>query len=1314
MTPVRATLTALRRLVVAVVSGLVITGAALVLVWLLAGDWIARELSHFANERFFSDRTTRLHVDRISGSVFSEMVFEGVRLERQVGTQWHSGVSADRLVARYDLPGLLRGKARLSQVRVDNPVIELATDAGGRIILPIGRAPGAVEGGRLKELTLDQVEIDNGLFRFIGQKQGYEARHLTARASLKVEGSRLELELLDGRFDMLEPFGRIEQAAGHLTIDGRKIEARDVKLAWSEAEVDGHLRWDPADGLAGLNVAGRFQHLPLRRIKGFVETRLLPDAGEASGRLTMHGTPRQFDFEAALAGTYGTVPVDTLVVNGRREGPAIRVDSLRLRMPQYDVTDARGRFDLSGGGRIEAHAAFEHVQVDSIPIKSVRWIKGAARGQLDIALSGFRHPADDIDLDLTVDFTGDSAFQVPVQQLAGRVRYHEGSDVLISDFQWQLPDGGRIDGSGFVHPGDQLDIDFRVDAPDWSRFRPVIVIPNLAGRGQAAGRLIGTATRPEVDVAGSFRNARAWDLAADSLTISRHAGRFLPDQEFTGTLEARGLLGFGRHIERVNLDYTWKLPRLGLVALHAVNRDTTLEGDGYVDFDIPRNASRTVLNPGSLTIGSLTWTPETPVILNGAGLQFDLPPVGFRSPAGRAVIGGHFDNRLHTMDVAIRRIDLDLLAMSAGEAPPEFKGGRLLGDLDLRGPVAAPDPSGRLLFRDYRWAGGVIDSAFAEFECRGPHVEVVRGWAVAGSGRLTARGPIDLPAGAWDTWNRWRLKDPIAWGQVRADGFEAVGDDLDLARWAAFNPKLTAVYGRAGGRALLSGALSAPDLSVQLHCRDLVQENYQVDDLVVAGRYRPDLFEIDSLRVIRSGAEARLSGSVPARYAIFPYELQVLERPVDLQVDLTRADLSLIPPARFGLDEAAGAVVGRVRVRGTPKHYQLQGDLKIDGGRLRLAGREEVIGEIQADVRCESTTVRLVSFAARQGKEGRIRGEGSFDLSPESTRPGRLHFDLQQFTAQQSGDYAVRFDGAFDVTLPRMPDGRFRPFTTGKVTVDRAEIIREFDQPAPPPAPDQAFDYAIEVDAPRGIVIQNSTVSMELGGDLSIRRTPDQNEVVGELTILKGDYTVLLRSFKITEGSLRFSRVDVIDPDIDITAETTDPEYIITIHITGQASSPQLEFSARRPNESEPAPLTKQQILNRLAPGSLLAQGLTTGSTTEANQAGLNVLANSAQLLFSQLQGDLARMLGVDALRYDVPQPEVPGQDASLGRLSIIKDVTPGVTVSYSQELGAPEQGVSVEYRLGRLLYLRGEVNRRRASGLREEYNLDLRFWYDY
>ncbi len=1301
-----------RRVFVASFSGVLILIASIVVFWLLGGNLVADRLSREVNRSLFTDRTTRLSVGRVTGSVLTGVTFENVRLERRFQGDLVSFVEARRVEATYDPWELLRGRAELHSVHIVSPLIEIAQDSTGRWVLPVGNAPGDRGRARIKRVKFDDVQVTNARLRLNGIRRGWEADELAAQASLDVEGDRVAAVLRTASFVMLDPVGRVESLTGNVTVDGARVEARGLELRWEGSRLTGDFKVDPADSLNGFTARAFFEEFPLGRLRGFVEGPAVPASGLARGSARVSGGLGRFGFEADLSGRYADRRVDTLSVAGFRDGPAIDVSRLRLVMPECDLESGSGRLDLAGGGRITAGLEFRHLQVDSIPLKAVRWIEGAARGRVDLELASFRRGRGPIHADVRVDLTGREVFGVALAGVTGRVRYTAGADVIIEDALLTLPDGGLISGGGLVHPGDVLDIDFTAETGDWSQLRPVIAIPGLSGSGRATGRLIGTGGRPELDIGGEFRDVTGWQMRAASVHLARITGPFVKDAEFEGTVEADSLASLGRIIDHVEMDYHWIEPRLTFSRLDAVDNDTTVATSGHADFDVPRNRMTATLSGGTLSIGELTWTPQGPVVVDGRGTDYDVRPQRFTSRAGSTIVEAGFRSAEGLMDSRFTEMNIDLAVMAGSRRPPEFHGGTLTGDLRLEGLIIRPDPSGRMMFTNYRWDQAVVDSALFEFAARDRRMVLREGWADAGAGRLRFHGRADLPDHAWIVWSAWRDSLPIAWERTVLDSVVVSGSGVDIPRWAAWNPDFPSIEGSGSGRAVLSGPVGAPRIGFNTRFRDLRHESYRADSVDVAGRYAPDQLVLDRLAVFRDETRMRVSGEAPVALSLWPFKSEVRkDQPVRLLVDLPRADLTLLPLLVPALEKTDGELSGRLRIDGTPERYTVAGQLSLKDGGIRIRDREETVENLAAELEFDGTTVRLNTLTGTSGATGKITGSGTFELGSTPDKAYRIDIDVQDFILRHSAEYAARLGGHFEIVPLKLSDGTVAPMTVGNILVSRAEIVRELDQPQAVPEPGDVYYYSLTIDAPRGIFILNDDVDMELAGTLTARRTPDRSELIGELDILRGTYTLLLKRFRITEGKLTFNRLDVIDPTIDITAETNDAEYIISVHITGEASNPVLKFDARKPRENESAGLSEEEILKRLVPGGVLAdQGFGDSAGPGTGGLGVNVLTGSVQLLLAEVQRDIARRIGVDEIRIDSPGAEDQG---SYGKVSVSKWVTPEVSVRYSQGLsGYQEQDLSVEYRLGRLLFLRGEIIRRRT--LEEEYNIDLRFWHEY
>ncbi|HEX7878153.1 MAG TPA: hypothetical protein VF720_02015, partial [Candidatus Eisenbacteria bacterium] len=593
---------------------------------------------------------------------------------------------------------------------------------------------------------------------------------------------------------------------------GRTIAGKDLALLWEGSGVAGSFHWNPADSLGGLGIEAAFDRLDLGRIRRVVEVDLIPTTGIASGRLSLNGIPGLFTFDTSLAGMWGSHPVDTLSVTGRRNGSTIDIERLRLLMPDYDIRQLAGRLDLADGGHLDIGADFAHVQLDSVPLAAVNWLEGRSSGHLDMEMEGFLKSEYPVIGEVTLGLGPTDVFKLPLAGVDGRISFHEGADARLAGVDLRLANGGHVALDGAIHPDGGLDLTLLGETADWSQLEPILAIPGLQGAGRAGGSVKGTGERPVVDVTGRFSGVQGWGFVADSLDLARLTGPVLPKPELSGLVRTQGLIAVGRKIEAVDLDFAWKEPRLTINRVDLVNADTTASATGWVDFDPAREAMNGTLSGGHLAMGRFDWIPDRDIVFSGVGERFMLAPTRWSSDAGAATLAATFDNAAGRMNLAVDDMDIDLLILSGPDAPPEFGGGRLTGRLVLNGPNDNPDPSGAIAIGGLRWRTAVVDSIFADFAANGRRVTVNRSIVRIDSGEVAASGALDLTASAWHVANDYMAKKEVPWQQVDLHDLVVDAHDIDLVTWQAFQPPPEPTHGVIRSHAVLNGTLAAPSI----------------------------------------------------------------------------------------------------------------------------------------------------------------------------------------------------------------------------------------------------------------------------------------------------------------------------------------------------------------------------------------------------------------------------------------------------------------------------------------------------------------------
>jgi autotransporter translocation and assembly factor TamB len=425
------------------------------------------------------------------------------------------------------------------------------------------------------------------------------------------------------------------------------------------------------------------------------------------------------------------------------------------------------------------------------------------------------------------------------------------------------------------------------------------------------------------------------------------------------------------------------------------------------------------------------------------------------------------------------------------------------------------------------------------------------------------------------------------------------------------------------------------------------------------------------------------------------------------------------------VEKATGTLQARVRATGTPRAPVVDGVASLDGGRIELRDRDEVVEAVSASVRLEQN---LLTIERAQGllEGGKVSASGTYRLRASEIEAYALRIRADRAVARSSGLYAARVSGELVLRPLLAEDGRIYPFAEGNLFVHRAEYAGSLEPQDIAPFKPQPILYEVALEAPDRILVRNEKVDAELGGEIRVRQGVDRRTVLGRLEVLRGKYQVFLEQFRVTQGTLTWNDPTTIIPQIEAEAEAVVAPYLVVVAVSGRADQPVIQSRALTLDGRVDAGLSDSQVFQLLAAGSLglSARALGLGPRDPNAPEGANGsetlgsgVAAGTTLVKGSLERALLRQLGfVDELDIDAAQREGGNLDFTVG---VRKWLTPSLTVIYRQGLSrAFEHDVAVEYRLRRAMFLRAGYLRRQdvsvSSGVAQDYNLDLKVRHEY
>jgi hypothetical protein len=469
---------------------------------------------------------------------------------------------------------------------------------------------------------------------------------------------------------------------------------------------------------------------------------------------------------------------------------------------------------------------------------------------------------------------------------------------------------------------------------------------------------------------------------------------------------------------------------------------------------------------------------------------------------------------------------------------------------------------------------------------------------------------------------------------------------------------------------------------------------------------------------------------------------------MDWQLDVPNGDLALLPVFVPQIGSASGRFDVSARLQGTPRRPSLHGTARIREGRARMAGREEELEAIHADLTLNEARITLDSLTARQrkrsGAPGLVRGRGTVDLAGLTLKGYRFDLHLRDFTALDQGMYAALFDGDFIVTAGPKVQGATLPMVVGNAELQRAVVLVDFTSQSQVDLVSAATQrlywlYRIQLNATDNLRWQPPNADIEFSADLRLEQTPDSLIIFGDMTALRGNYYYLGNRYTVDPANLTFDNVGGVNPKLDVLARTevsrsagdgqqdqngggssqAQGPVTIEVAISGRAAEPVMTFSSDNPDWDQP------MILKALTYGPY--------ASAEPGAAGERLADDwVTRNLNRQLSSELSRLF-----QGYLNEWELARQSGGLFRgegdvyLRVGSQVSRNLNVAYRQRvpgftreasstnttLKPFERDVEAQYRLNRFFYISTEVTQRRQltnTTNAPEYNVNLKARWEY
>ncbi|MCP4456377.1 MAG: translocation/assembly module TamB, partial [Planctomycetes bacterium] len=503
----------------------------------------------------------------------------------------------------------------------------------------------------------------------------------------------------------------------------------------------------------------------------------------------------------------------------------------------------------------------------------------------------------------------------------------------------------------------------------------------------------------------------------------------------------------------------------------------------------------------------------------------------------------------------------------------------------------------------------------------------------------------------------WVTRDQLA--------FQTVLSDLSIEELAIFDSHT--LSGQIDATINMFGSPQQPHIELAAVAQTLrLQEPESEDvtplDSLLSLCLTPD--DLSANLVVTSSQGDRLQADIglPIHFALWPphWTQSMSDFNAHISTDMDVRMLDCLPVLHEAIVE--GRVLAELTYRGTAEAGRVQGQAQWVDGYYENILPGTVIQNIQARLRAQGDTLILDEAVATDGDQGRLAIAGTLRMVPGL--PYRIDVQADRFPWIQRADITAAASG--EVTLA----GTLHTMTlSGKLSLDEG-LLDLSALPPPPPAvlistrtdPTDAdasqpesltVQGNLQLDLNKGFRMYGAGLDSIWDGQIQLVKANEHWDVTGSVSPRRGEFRLMGRPFRLTEGSIQLDGSWPIAPILDLSAVYVHSGIEARVHITGRASNPVIRI------ESDP-PLPEDAILATV----LFGRDLATITAMQALQ-----LAAAVKSLHSPGGGaDVFRRtrqaVGVDTIEFR--QADDPSDSSSV---AVGKYLVPKVYVEVQQPL---------------------------------------------
>jgi len=561
---------------------------------------------------------------------------------------------------------------------------------------------------------------------------------------------------------------------------------------------------------------------------------------------------------------------------------------------------------------------------------------------------------------------------------------------------------------------------------------------------------------------------------------------------------------------------------------------------------------------------------------------------------------------------------------------------------------------------------------------------------------------LDLKVGNGNLLVNWDRKEENTTAQLKLENFP-----LDVL---SLNPLDLAIEGRTNIQLDLTDIKNQLSANFKASIEELNIASLEDPDLVkasgiVQGNLEKDQLDLKANLDMKNAPLLSCNLSLPIHLELYPFQTQLLfDNPVKGDLAFNGKIEEILDFFNLGTHYLKGNCDCKFQLSRTLNHPNLEGYCHLENGYYENYFTGTQINKIQAKWRAKKGSLILDSLSGKDGmNKGNITATGEISLQYADLFPFHFETNFQEFNSVQIDLVTVETNGHLEI------DGNLKSaLAKGEIAVLKSDLLipshvpRSYPKldvvylnPTQPmatktPSTDLSSIYPLFLDlsvrAPDAIFISGRGLNSEWKGDFHIGGTNTAIATEGKLELLKGNFLLSGRSFKLTEGALSFTGRPGEMPYLNLAGSMDVKDISIIARLKGPLNDPQITL----------------QSLPQLPLSTIMAYLLFGQNLAEINSYQALQLANSLASLAGEgpdVLENARRSLGIDRLTITT----TPSEDDELSdtiAVQVGKYISDGILVSFTQGAEDSSTNISIEVEMKHGFVLQLESDQKQNQGI--------------